>query len=123
MILVDTSIWIDHFRADDAELAKLLDDEKVLVHPFVIGEVALGFLRRRDAVVSDMKEIQPSLVADYDDVLRMIEADAVFGTGIGYVDTHLLAATRLTPGALLWTRDRRLANVASRLSLAWGLPN
>jgi hypothetical protein len=118
VILVDTSIWIDHLRAGDAVLAGLLDDEQVLSHPFIIGELALGNLRRRESVVADLLELPQALVARDDEVMHFIQRDGLFGIGIGYVDAHLLAATRLTLGASLWTRDKRLLAAAERLSLA-----
>jgi predicted nucleic acid-binding protein len=115
VILVDTSVWIDHFRAGDAALTALLNQGRVLMHPFVLGELALGNFRRRDAL--DALRILPSAVAATDgEVLDFIERNALFGLGIGYVDAHLLAAVRLTPGASLLTRDNRLAAVAERLS-------
>jgi predicted nucleic acid-binding protein len=123
VILVDASIWIDHLRADEPSLAALLQDGDVLMHPFVLGEVMLGALPRREATFRWLRRLPPAVVANTAEVLRMIEAETLFGTGVGYVDAHLLAATRLTAGALLWTRDRRLAAVASRPSLAWGLPH
>ncbi|WP_458765186.1 type II toxin-antitoxin system VapC family toxin [Cupriavidus basilensis] len=118
MILVDTSVWIDHLRAGDAALAALLDANRVLAHPFVIGEIALGSLRQRDLVLGALRDLPRAVVATDDEVDRMIEDQVLYGLGIGYVDAHLLAATRLTPGSALWTRDRRLLVVADRLGLA-----
>ncbi|HEY1931776.1 MAG TPA: type II toxin-antitoxin system VapC family toxin [Acetobacteraceae bacterium] len=118
MILVDTSIWVDHLRAGNAILARLLDDGAVLMHPFVIGELALGSLRHRDAFLSDLADLPRAIAADDNEVLRFIEAEALFNCGIGYVDAHLLASVRLTLDAVLWTRDTRLAAAAERLSVA-----
>ena len=117
MILVDTSIWIDHFRRDDPRLIDTLERGEVLIHPFVIGEVALGSLGRRVAVLGLLLD-QPSAPMAMDaEVLALIETEHLHGSGIGYVDAHLLAAARLS-GAGLWTRDRRLHAVAERLGVA-----
>ncbi|VVE12478.1 type II toxin-antitoxin system VapC family toxin [Pandoraea cepalis] len=118
MILVDTSVWIDHLRAGDATLVRLLETGRVLAHPYVIGELALGSLKNRDVVVSTLGDLPRVTVATDEEVLRFIGEQTLFGLGIGYVDAHLLAATRLTPGATIWTRDKRLAATAERLSLA-----
>ncbi len=117
VILVDTSVWVEHLRRGDERLAALLEDELVLVHPHVIGELFLGQLRQRDAL-SDLMDLPVANLASDGEVLQFIERETLHGTGIGYVDAHLLAATRLTPGATLWTRDRRLLAAAERLSLA-----
>lgn len=118
MILVDTSVWVAHLRAGDERLAALLDSGDVLAHPFVIGELALGSLRRRDAFLDDLRDLPRAGVATDDDVLQFIERQSLFGRGIGYVDAHLLAAARLTPEAKLWTYDRNLQRVAAELGLA-----
>jgi predicted nucleic acid-binding protein len=118
VILVDTSVWVDHLRQSDERLVALLERELVLVHPHVIGELSLGSLRQRDAMISDLMDLPPSNVASDDEVLRFIARETLYGTGIGYVDAHLLAATRLTAGATIWTRDRHLLAAAERLSLA-----
>jgi predicted nucleic acid-binding protein len=118
VILVDTSVWADHLRHGDERLAALLEHQTVLTHPQVIGELALGQLRHRDAVLSELMELPRANVASDDEVLRLIERETLYGRGLGYVDAHLLAATRLTPGALIWTRDRRLRSAAEKLSLA-----
>ena len=117
MILVDTSVWVDHLRQGDDRLAGLLENGMVLVHPHVIGELALGQPRQRDSL-ADLAELRFANVASDEEVLHLIEQESLFGSGIGYVDAHLLAATRLTPGATFWTRDRRLAAAAEKLSLA-----
>jgi predicted nucleic acid-binding protein len=117
VILVDTSIWIDHFRRSDAALARLLERGRVLCHPFVIGELALGGLVHRREILTHLAELPKASVAEDEEVLRFIEVEALAGSGIGYIDTHLLAATRLTVGARFWTRDHRLAELADRLKL------
>ena len=116
MILVDTSIWIDHLRVGDPELAAVLQDGQVLTHPRVIGEIALGNLSGRREVLGLLQNVPRATVATDAEVLNLIEARHLFGTGLGYVDAHLLAAALLT-GAGLWTRDKRLAAAASRIRL------
>ncbi len=122
MILVDTSVWIDHLRAADGTLARLLESASVLAHPLVTGEIALGRLRQRNAILTALADLPQCDVATETEVMRFIERQALFGAGIGYVDAHLLAAARLTPGAALWTRDLGLRDVATRLGLSSGLP-
>ena len=119
MILADTSLWIDHFRKGDAEFAARLDAGEVLSHPFVIGELAMGALRDREAVLRELGRLPRAAVARPDEVLALISQDNLHGEGLGYVDACLLAATRLSPDARLWTRDRRLAHVATRMGLAF----
>jgi predicted nucleic acid-binding protein len=118
VILVDTSIWIDHFRHQDALLASMLDARRVLAHPFVIGELALGTMTQRDFILARMHRLPRAIVASDVEMLRFIDQQTLSGSGIGYVDAHLLAAARLTNGATLWTRDKRLDAAARRLSLA-----
>lgn len=118
MILVDTSIWIDHLRASDERLARLLEAGQVLVHPFVIGELALGNLRNRDTVLNALQDMPQSSVATEPEVLRFIGEKDLFSQGIGYIDAHLLAAVLLTPGSLLWTRDKRLLAASVQFGIA-----
>lgn len=118
MTLVDTSIWIDHLRSGDERLVRLLNDGKVLAHPFVTGELALGNLGNREAVLISLQNLPQSTVATETEVLRLIEDKSLFGMGIGYIDAHLLAAVLLTPGSVLWTRDKRLTSASTRLGIA-----
>ncbi len=118
MILVDTSVWVGHLQAGNERLTTLLNGGEVLGHPFVIGELALGNLQRRDPFLHAYRRLPRVAVAGDDEVLRFIDGRALFGRGIGYVDAHLLAAARLTPGTKLWTYDRRLHAVAAQLGLA-----
>lgn len=117
MILVDTSIWIDHLRANDERLAQLLMDGQVLVHPFITGELALGNLKNRDEVLAVLQDLPQATVATVTEVLRLIKAQSLFGLGIGYIDAHLLASALLLPGSTLWTRDKRLLSAATQLGL------
>jgi predicted nucleic acid-binding protein len=118
LILVDTSVWIDHLRHGDAILAGLLDRGRVLGHPFVVGELATGGLRQREIILHALRGLPRATVADDSEVLDFIERETLFGSGFGYIDVHLLAAVRLTSGALLWTRDKRLQAVARRMAIA-----
>lgn len=117
MLLVDTSVWIDHLRAADDELVAALDAGQVLIHPFVIGEIALGSLRQRAVVLELLSALPAAAVAHDDEVMAFIERHTLHGSGIGFLDAHLLASARLTPAAQLWTRDRRLLSAAMRLGL------
>jgi predicted nucleic acid-binding protein len=119
MILIDTSVWIDHLRAGDKTVVTLLESGRVLAHSFVIGELALGHLRQRKAIISALQDLPQANAAMDTEVLLLIERHTLMGVGIGYVDAHLLASTRLTAGAALWTRDGRLSGVAERLGLGW----
>jgi hypothetical protein len=118
VILVDTSVWIDHLRSGDAALARLLNVGQVLVHPFIVGELALGNLAQRSAILSSLQDLPATRIATDAEVLGFIERHKLFGLGIGYVDAHLMAAVKLTPGTALWTRDKRLLAAAAKLKLA-----
>jgi hypothetical protein len=106
-----------------AQSSKALDGRllllgQVLSHPLVIGELAMGSFKRRDVLLSELGDLPRAKVADHDEVLHFVSGHMLFGLGIGYIDAHLLAAVRLMPGALLWTRDKHLHRVASKLGLA-----
>jgi predicted nucleic acid-binding protein len=116
--LVDSSVWIDHLRVANEILSDLIEQREALTHPFIIGEIALGAIRSRSAVLASLDELPTAPVASDDDVRYLIEQHRLFGRGIGYVDAHLIAATRLRPGTKLWTRDRRLLAVANQFSVA-----
>jgi predicted nucleic acid-binding protein len=117
LILVDTSVWIDHLRNGDDALIKLLVDGRVLTHPFILGEIALGSLSQRKSILDGLGNLPQATVAREAEVLKYIEATKLFGFGVGYVDAHLLASVRLTSGGLLWTRDRRLEAVAVKVAV------
>jgi predicted nucleic acid-binding protein len=118
VILVDTSVWIDHLRARDDKLVALLNAGMVLGHPFVIGELAVGNLVGRETVLNALSGLPRAVVATDAEALHFIDRYALFGFGVGYVDIHLLAAVRLTPAAQLWTRDKRLHGMAVQLGSA-----
>lgn len=122
MILLDTSIWIDHLRRGNQHVIALLGQTKVLTHSFVIGELALGSLRNREAILSSLTGLPAATEASHDEVLGFIEARGLMSRGIGYVDAHLLASVLLTRGARLWTGDRRLRAIAGELGCAYGPP-
>ena len=118
MWLVDTSVWIDHLRAGNAVLADALNTTQVLGHPWVLGEIALGSLKNRTAVLQALRHLPQAAVASSDEVLRLLEAEQLHNQGLGFVDVALLAATRLTPHTQLWTLDKRLAQFAHKMGLA-----
>ncbi|WP_343061006.1 type II toxin-antitoxin system VapC family toxin [Rhizobium soli] len=118
MILVDTSIWIDHFRYGDAELQKIINDDMLLCHPFVVGELALGSLRERDAVLAFLGAQREAMIATHAEVMTIINSHSIFSMGIGYTDAHLLTSTLLDKRSSLWTRDKRLAATAQKVGVA-----
>jgi predicted nucleic acid-binding protein len=118
VIIVDTSVWIDHLKSSDPVLADLLGKGRVLAHSFVTGELALGSLHQRRIVLESLCDLPQATVASDDEIMMLIKREQLYRLGIGFVDAHLLAAVRLTPGALLWTRDRRLRQAATRLGLS-----
>jgi predicted nucleic acid-binding protein len=118
VILVDTSVWIDHLNKPDPQLMDKLNTDSVLMHPYVIGEIGLGSLRNRHQLLAALEALKQVVVASHEEVMRFIELYELAGAGIGYVDAHLLAATQLTPEAKFWTRDLRLSKVAQRLGLS-----
>ncbi|HET6655459.1 MAG TPA: type II toxin-antitoxin system VapC family toxin [Gammaproteobacteria bacterium] len=117
MILVDTSVWIDHFRSGDTALAALLDRGEVLSHPLVLGELACGNIGNRVETLHLLSHLPQALTATDAEVLGFIEHNQLMGRGIGYIDAHLLAATALSDASRLWTRDKRLATVAAEMNL------
>ena len=118
MILVDTSLWVDHLRKRAPRLAAALEQGSVLMHPFVLGELACGNLRNRDEVLQLLGELPAAPLATDAEALEFIERRALMGRGMGYVGVHLLASVALAGTARLWTRDKRLAKVAADLELA-----
>lgn len=119
MILVDTSVWVEHLRKGTPALAAALQQPRVLTHPFVVGELACGKLKNRDEVLQLLGELPAAPAATDAEALDFIERRALMGRGIGYIDVHLLASVALAGTARLWTRDKRLAAVAKDLELAY----
>ena len=118
-VLVDTSVWVDHFRRRNDTLVALLQKDQVLVHPWVIGEIACGTPPRRSATLGDLASLQPVTQASPAEVLDFVEREQLFGLGCGWVDMHLLTATCLTPNCQLWTLDQRLGALAQRFGRAF----
>jgi predicted nucleic acid-binding protein len=106
----------------ESSLSLLLERNQVLAHPFVIGELALGNLRNRASLLDDLQDLPRAVSAENDEVLQFIATHRLFGTGIGYIDAHLLVAARVTGETSVWTRDKRLLSIAERLDLAWSEP-
>ncbi len=122
MVLADTSIWIDHFRRGDFQLFELLERGEIVMHPFIIGELVLGHVPKIAEMIDDLSGLPRAVVASADEVLGFITDRKLPGSGIGYVDAHLLAAAALTPETSVWTRDKRLLAAAQSLSLAAEFP-
>jgi predicted nucleic acid-binding protein len=118
VILVDSSVWVDHLRRGEPRLERLLDQGLVLTHPWVVGEIALGTLRRRQEVLGLLSALPQAPVAEPTEILVLVEGERLMGRGIGYVDVQLLAAAKLA-SSRLWTRDRRLAAAAEALGFAF----
>ena len=119
MILVDTSVWVDHLRRSEPDLIDALDSGLVLMHPFVLGEIACGNLKRRADVLSLMSALPQAAMATDNEALEFIDRRRLMGRGIGYINVHLLASVLLTETATLWTRDQRLSAVADDLALSF----
>lgn len=117
MILVDTSVWVDHLRRGNTRLAQLLEADEVLCHPFVVGELACGNLKNRREVISLLDELPEATAATHQEALAFLDARRLMGRGLGYVDLHLLASAALDQTSL-WTLDKRLGRVAGSLGLA-----
>jgi predicted nucleic acid-binding protein len=117
VILVDASVWIDHLRRAEPELVRLLGEGQVICHPFVIGELACGHLRRREAFLTQLSELPMAPAATHDETMAFVERHALAGLGIGWVDVHLLASALLSRTAALWSRDKRLAALAATLGV------
>jgi predicted nucleic acid-binding protein len=118
VILVDSSVWIDHLRRSDDLLIHALEEGDVITHPFVIGELACGNISNRGEILRLLEDLPRARAATHEEVMAMVERRHLMGIGIGYVDAHLLAATALTPSTTLWTRDRKLLGAAQQLGLS-----
>ena len=118
MILADTSVWADHFNRTDPVMTRLLQTRQILMHAFVMGELAIGNLPRRAESLAILCKLPVAAVSRHENVMQLIEDWQLFGCGLGFIDAHLLASVLLTSGAQLWTRDKALRKVARQLSLA-----
>jgi predicted nucleic acid-binding protein len=116
MVLVDTSVWIDHLRKPNERLVSLLENEDVAIHPFIIGELACGNLKNRKEIIALLHALRFVTKVDDDELLFFIERHSLMGRGIGLVDIHLLASC-LLDSCLLWTKDKRLQNMASEMGI------
>jgi predicted nucleic acid-binding protein len=118
MVLVDSSVWIDHLRSGHTKLTQLLHDGEAMIHPFIIGELACGNLKNRKEIISLLHALPHLKKAEDDEVLFFIEKHKLHGLGIGLIDLHLLASCKLSKVKLL-TRDKRLKKAAEKLNLQW----
>jgi len=119
MILVDTSVWIDHLRSPEMKLIDLLHAGDVLMHPMVIGELACGNLRDRSRRLKDWAELPRIPELAHEEVISLIETNGLVARGIGFIDAHLLCATLRHDGASLWTRDPRLKRASESCGVAF----
>jgi predicted nucleic acid-binding protein len=115
VILVDTSVWIDHLHEGEPALVELLERSMVLQHPLVTGELAVGAIAGREAVLSALSGLSGAAVASHEEAMHLIEERELYGRGLGLVDIHLLASTLLGPATILWTRDKRLLAAAKHV--------
>jgi predicted nucleic acid-binding protein len=122
LILADTSVWIDHFRSGNKKLGEILSDGQLVIHPWIVAELALGSLRDRSTMLKMLDHLPRVRVAQISELRLVIEARHLYGLGIGFTDAHLIAAVFLNPPALLWTKDRRLRQVAENLGIHARLP-
>ena len=118
MVLVDTSVWVSHLRDGNVGLEKLLNDGKVVCHPFVVGELACGNLKNRDEILVYLQSLPMSVLAEDEEVLEFIENHQLMGKGLGYIDVHLLASAVLTD-VLLWTLDKSLHKFAGKIGVSY----
>lgn len=116
MVLVDTSVWVSHLRRGSARLQLLLDEGAVACHSFIIGELACGYMKNREEILSLLKALPGAVQAEHDEVLQLIEGHRLTGKGLGYIDIHLLASARLT-GVPIWTLDNKLGKAAAKFGL------
>lgn len=112
MILADTSVWIDHLRSGDKEMRRLLNQRQIVVHPFIIAELALGSLKDRTKTLALLDFLPQARIAQLSELRLLIEARRLYGLGIGLIDAHLIASVMIDTPTLLWTRDKRLRDVA-----------
>ena len=119
MILVDTSIWVDHLRDPEAELKTLLNANDVLMHPMVIGELACGYMHNRKQALEHWRGLPSINEASHKQVISLIEKKNLMGRGLGFIDMHLLCSVFNHPGSLLWTRDQRLNQVADEFNISF----
>ena len=121
-VLIDTSVWVEHFRKRNATLVNLIQADMAIVHPLIIAELACGTPPEpRQQTLADLGLLQQAKQATLPEVVALIEREKLFGFGCGIVDLILLASTRITPGATIWTQDKRLAALAERFNVGYQL--
>jgi predicted nucleic acid-binding protein len=118
MVLVDTSVWIEHFRRNSPALRSLLEGAEVYCHPFVIGELACGNLKNRDEILSLLASLDKTTPVEDYEALEFVESNQLYGCGLGWIDIHLLSSALIT-GVKIWTLDRRLRQMAKRFDIAY----
>lgn len=121
-VVVDTSVWVAHFREANETLIGLLAQDLVLVHPLIIGEIACGSPPNRSQTLADLSDLQTSQQASLGEVMAFIEREKLFGQGCGIVDLTLIASTLLTPGSCIWTLDKRLCAIAMQMNVLFQAP-
>ena len=116
-VLVDTSVWVLHFRQSNQALVKLLEQDAVRMHPLILGELACGTPPERTRTLAALAVLQPIQRASLDEIMAFIDREKLYGLGCGLVDLSLLAAVLLSPGTVLWTLDKRLCVLAERFGV------
>jgi len=116
MVLVDTSIWIDHFRNSNDQLVELLNDGEVFCHPFIIGELACGNIKNRKKIIAALQALPQSSIIEHNEIMIFIEKNKIIGKGLGYIDVAILASSLVT-GIPLWTLDRKLNDMATKFKI------
>jgi hypothetical protein len=119
MVLVDTSVWVDFLRKDDERLSLLLSQNRVCMHPMIIGELACGHLKNRTQLLALWQNLAGCSEASHEEAMILLDSQNLMGQGIGFIDLHLLAATLLSSHTRLWTRDKRLCDIAESLNIAF----
>jgi predicted nucleic acid-binding protein len=122
LILADTSVWIEHLRAGNPRVQRLLDSGQIIMHPMIVAELGLGSLRQRAKTLAELDGLLEVKVAELSEVRSMIEAHRLYAKGIGLIDAHLVASCLITPGTQLWTHDNALKGVAKAMGIDAGLP-
>ena len=122
MILADTTVWVDHFRAANDKLRELLENERIVMHPFIVAELALGSLKQRRVQLEALDDMPAVPVAQLREVRQMIETRSLYSRGIGLTDAHLIASCLIHPPTRLWTNNKRLAEIAETLGIAANIP-
>lgn len=116
MVLVDTSIWIDHLCNNNDQLFELLNDGKVFCHPFIIGELACGNIKNRNEIIAALQALPQSSIIEHDEIMIFIERNQIMGKGLGYIDIAILASSLVTT-IPLWTFDQKLNTIAKKFKI------